>query len=272
MNRSLFNPLADAYDAARPTYPAALYDDLEALTQPLAGATVVEVGAGTGISTRGLVARKAHVVAADHGELMVRRLRSHPGAAPAVVADAHALPFRDAVADLVCFAQAWHWVRVPEAAAEVARVLRPGGSLACWWNDESAVGEPWWEAQQDRLEAGGTGYRRDYRANPFVDDVEATGLFGPVRPAQTTWSRDIDLETYLVWLGSKSYVAALGERLPEFMAAERASVSAAFPSGVVHEVFRTTLYVVSTPAWAPKEPRPWTSDGCPAYSVGEGAG
>ncbi|MDQ6649552.1 MAG: class I SAM-dependent methyltransferase [Actinomycetota bacterium] len=245
MSRSLFDPLADAYDAARPSYPAGLYDDLERLTRPLAGADVLEVGAGTGISTRGLLERGARVYAADHGEGMLRRLRSHPGAAPAVVADAHALPFRDAVADLVCYAQAWHWVRVPEAAAEVVRVLRPDGALACWWNDESAGGQPWWEAQQARLEAGNVGYSRGYRDNAYADQLAQTGLFGPVQVAETTWSREIDLETYLVWLSSKSYVAALGAGQPAFMAAERASMAAAFPSGVVHESFRTTLYVAA---------------------------
>ena len=245
LSRSRFDPLAEAYDAARPTYPSGLYDDLERLTRPLSGATVVEVGAGTGISTRGLVARGAQVYATDHGELMLRRLRSHPGAAPAVVADAHALPYRDGVADLVCYAQAWHWVRVPEAAVEVARVLRAGGWLACWWNDETAVGQPWWEAQQERLEAANPTYHRDYRAAPPLRDLGATGLFAPAEIAATTWSRELDVETYLVWLGSKSYVAALGSALPAFMAAERASVSAAFPAGVVHETFRTTLYVAA---------------------------
>jgi len=108
VSQSVFDPLVDAYDAGRPSYPDQLYDDLERLTRPLAGTGVVEVGAGTGIATRALEARGARVVALDLGAAMLRRLRERNGRTPVVVADAHALPLGDGVADLVCYAQAWH--------------------------------------------------------------------------------------------------------------------------------------------------------------------
>lgn len=135
-------------------------------------------------------------------------------------------------------------MRVPAAAAEVARVLRPGGALALWWNDEAAVGEPWWEVQQRLLESSGTGYRRGYRALDVAGDLAATGLFELPAVARTTWGRTIDLDTYETWLRSKSYVAALGAEVEEFVGAVRASLVAAFPDGFVREPFRTTLYVV----------------------------
>jgi SAM-dependent methyltransferase len=242
--RSLFDPLAAAYDAARPTYPDALYDELAGLAgRPLAGARVVDVGAGTGISARGLGARGAEVLALDHGMGMLQALRRRSPTLPAAQADAHLLPLRAGVADLVCYAQAWHWVRVPAAAAEVARVLRPGGALALWWNDEAALGEPWWELQKQLLEASGTGYRREYRAQDVVGDLASTGLFAPPTVAIAPWERTLDLDTYQTWLRSKSYVAALGPAQEEFLRAVRASLAEAFPDGLVREPFRTTLYV-----------------------------
>jgi hypothetical protein len=46
---------------------------------------------------------------------------------------------------------------------------------------------------------------------------------------------------------SKSYVAAIGDGLEEFIAAERASLLQAFPDGNVEEPFATELYVTRPP-------------------------
>jgi SAM-dependent methyltransferase len=246
--RSPFDPLVDAYDAARPTYPDALFDDLRRLAgRPLAGADVVEVGAGTGIATRALLARGARVVPVDLGAAMLGRLRARTPGIPVALGDGEALPLRPGVADLVCYAQAWHWVRVPVAAAEAARVLRPGGALAVWWNDVDAEDEPWWRRQQDRLEKLSPGYRRGYRTRPYADELRWTGQFTEVVTLAGRWSRRIDIDTYLTWLRSKSYVAAIGERLADFLDAERRSLLRTFPDGVVEEPFRTLLVVARRP-------------------------
>src|ERR1700712_1163347 len=95
---------------------------------------VVDVGAGTGKFTASLVTRGLTVTAVEPDEVMRQTLS---GKFPSVVAlsgTAESMPLADASADLVTFAQAWHWVDVPAASAEVARVLRPGGSLALVWN------------------------------------------------------------------------------------------------------------------------------------------
>ena len=140
---SPFDALVDAYDAGRPTYPNELYDAIERLAHPLRQAAVIEIGAGTGIATRALLQRGARVFAVDIGEQMLRRLRTRTPGQPAVLGTANALPFADASADLVCAAQAWHWVDVDRAGPEVRRVLRPGGALAVWWNNVTADGQQW---------------------------------------------------------------------------------------------------------------------------------
>ncbi|MBL7496011.1 methyltransferase domain-containing protein [Frankia sp. CNm7] len=247
-SRSPFDALVDAYDAARPTYPDRLFADLERLAgRPVAGADVVEVGAGTGIATRRLLDLGARVVPVDLGAAMLTRLRERTPGIPAVLGDAEALPLRSGVADLVCFAQAWHWVRVPVAAAEVARVLRPGGSLAVWWNDVDAEDERWWRRQQERLEAMSPGYRREYRTRPYAEELRWTGHFAEVLTLGGRWRRRLDIDTYLTWLRSKSYVAAIGDRQEDFLDAERRSMLRTFPDGIVEEPFRTLLVVARRP-------------------------
>jgi SAM-dependent methyltransferase len=243
---SAFDPLVDAYDAARPSYPAALFRDLERLAgRGLAGADVIDVGAGTGIATRAIARRGANVVAVDVGAAMLARLRAHDPHQPAVRADGEALPFCDGVADLVCYAQSWHWVRVPVAAAEAVRVLRPGGSLAVWWNEVDAEDFRWWQRQQERLEVMSPGYSRHFRARPYGDELRWTGHFAEVVTVVTRWQRTIDIDLYLTWLRSKSYVAAIGDRLGDFLDAERRSMLRVFPDGVVVEPFRTVMVVAT---------------------------
>ncbi len=186
------------------------------------------------------------MLALDLGTAMLRRLRERDRGTPVVVGDAHALPVRDHSTDLVCYAQAWHWVRVAEAVGEVRRVLRPGGHLATWWNDVDADEELWWRSQQDRLEAGSPGYSRDYRRRDWSAELAGVPGVQPVAMTEHRWTRALSLEDYETWLRSKSYVAALGDGLPDFLAAERASLSAAFPDGVVREPFRTVLVVART--------------------------
>lgn len=245
---SLFDPLADAYDQARPGYPDQLFADLELLAdRPVVGAGVVDVGAGTGIATRAMISRGASVLPVELGPVMLDRLRRRTPDLPVVRGDGEALPLRSASADLVTYAQAWHWVRVPVAAAEAARVLRPGGALAAWWNDVDADDFHWYQRQQDRLEAMSPGYTREYRNRPFADELRWTGLFAEVATVTCRWHRELDIDLYETWLRSKSYVAAIGDRLEDFLAAERRSLLRSFPDGRIIEPFRTMLVVARVP-------------------------
>ena len=238
---SVFDALADDYDAARPNYPSALYDAIDRLAHRLDGARVIEIGAGTGIATQGLRQRGADVLAIDIGPQMLRKLRARLPGQHVALARAEALPVPDASADLVCAAQAWHWVDPERGPREVQRVLRRGGALAVWWNNVRAAGERWYEDQQRRLEEMSPGYTRDYREPPVDDPFRL--YFADVDVFRTTWSRQIGIDDYITWHRSKSYVAAIGDRLPEFLAAERASMLEAFPAGVVTEPFEVRLIV-----------------------------
>lgn len=246
---SPFDALVDAYDEARPGYPVRMFEDLEFLAgRRLTGADVIEVGAGTGIATRAMLARGARVVPVDIGPGMLGRLRRHSPELPVVIGDGEALPMRAGVADFVCYAQAWHWLRVPEGAAEASRVLRPGGALAVWWNDVDAAESRWWQRQQERLERMSPGYTRGYRSErPYADELRWTGRFEEVLTVAGHWTRTISIEKYLTWLRSKSYVAAIGENVGDFLEAERRSMLRAFPDGEIVEPFHTILVVARTP-------------------------
>ena len=224
-----FEDLVDDYDAARPHYPQALYDVLGPLGDAL------ELGAGTGIASVSLPVRS--LVVSDLGPRMLARgLSKH--AWPGVVCRAEALPFAAGSFDSVCGAQMWHWT-APPAVDEVARVLRPGGRLLLWWNEVAASDASWWDAQQDRLEAGNPRYHRGYREIDYAAALAPVFVGAP--PVEITWSRVIAVDLYERWLRSKSYVQELAD-VDAFVAACRADLLEAFPDGQVVEPFVTRLF------------------------------
>lgn len=226
-----FEHLVDDYDAARPHYPPALYDGLGTLGDTL------ELGAGTGIASVELAQRAGSLVVSDLGpQMLTCGLDKH--GCPGVLCRAEALPFADKAFDSVCGAQMWHWTD-PEAGPEVARVLRDGGRLLLWWNESDADGQEWWDAQQNRLEAGNPAYRRGYREVDY--NAQLQDLFATEEPVLTRWSRTIPLDLYGRWLRSKSYVQKLPD-VDAFVDACLADLREVFPDGQVEEPFVTRLW------------------------------
>jgi ubiquinone/menaquinone biosynthesis C-methylase UbiE len=129
--------LMDMIRGGREDDPAqyrAVFDSLGAVE----GGRVLDVGCGTGGGVRALAARfpgVGLVVGIDKSETMVAeaRARTDVGAGARVefrVADAHELPFPDASFDAAFSLRVFEIVGEPRRAlAEMARVLRPGGSL-----------------------------------------------------------------------------------------------------------------------------------------------
>jgi len=113
--------------------PEGLREQDARLLGDVAGARVLEVGAGSAPCARWLLRAGARPVALDLSARMLRHAadlgRSTGAAVPLVQADAMQLPFRDGAFDLACSAfGAVPFVAEPEQVMrEVARVLRPGG-------------------------------------------------------------------------------------------------------------------------------------------------
>ncbi|MEZ6188244.1 MAG: class I SAM-dependent methyltransferase [Planctomycetota bacterium] len=127
-----FADRAEDYARWRPGYPRAAID--AALAGLPAPATVVDVGCGTGISTRALADAGAHVLGVEPDPAMLAHAQAAGGGPRYAVGRAERLPLADASCDLVVVAQAFHWFQRDAALQEFQRVLRPGGRLALLWN------------------------------------------------------------------------------------------------------------------------------------------
>ncbi|MET0492695.1 MAG: class I SAM-dependent methyltransferase, partial [Actinoplanes sp.] len=94
------------------------------------GERVLDVGAGTGVSTEELGRSGAYAVGADLSTGMLRVGRRSGRSVPLVAGDALKLPFGDETFDAVTISFALrNVVDTGAALRELARVVRPGGRL-----------------------------------------------------------------------------------------------------------------------------------------------
>jgi SAM-dependent methyltransferase len=201
---------ADAYVRARPGYPPPLFDLLADRAGLRPGAAVLDLAAGTGKLTAGLVDRGATVTAVEPVAAMRRRLEDLVPEVTVVDGLAESLPLPSTGFDLVTVAQAFHWFDRPAALREIHRVLRPGGHLAMTWNvwDETV---DWIRRLADLGEAAGG---RPYDKHTSVDwerTVADAGGFGPIREDWFPNWQGVDADTVVDRVSSTSWVAAMAE-------------------------------------------------------------
>src|SRR5690606_25154234 len=120
---------AEAYESARPSYPPDAVGEIATVCDVGPGRRVLDLAAGTGKLTRLLVPTGAEVVAVEPVAEMRAVLSAVLPGVEALDGTAEAIPLPDASVDAVTVAQAFHWFDPPVALAEIARVLRPGGTL-----------------------------------------------------------------------------------------------------------------------------------------------
>jgi len=86
---------------------------------------ILDIGAGTGLLGRPLIAAGSTVIECDPSQLLLQQCNGHK-----VAARAENLPFTDESFDAVTAAQCWHWFDRIIAPREIHRVLKPQGRIA----------------------------------------------------------------------------------------------------------------------------------------------
>jgi SAM-dependent methyltransferase len=188
-----FGSAADVYATSRPGYPQDAVDWLV----PANAGTVLDLGAGTGKFTSLIPRSGREVIAVDPSADMLARLTASAPDVTTVLGSAESIPLADASVDVVTVAQAWHWVDAERAVPEVARVLRPGGTLSLVWNtrDESVD----WVARLGEIMGGTAHYE-------MADEAPPVGPpFGPLESWQTRWVQRLDRAGVLDLVRSRSY-------------------------------------------------------------------
>ncbi|AMM20113.1 hypothetical protein AX769_07970 [Frondihabitans sp. PAMC 28766] len=193
-----FGPAAGLYEKGRPSYPAEAVEWL----LPAGATRVVDVGAGTGKFTRLLVSRGLHVTAIEPSEGMRDELIRSVPEAQVLPGSAERLPIDGESVDAVIAAQAWHWVDPVRAVPEVARVLKPGGTLGLIWNIRDR-GEGWIDALEDLLPDA-------HSESGMASQNPPVGApFGPIERRDFSWANPVSPEDVVTMVASRSYVITL---------------------------------------------------------------
>ena len=140
-SKPYFDDIAQRWDTVRQSFFSDRVREVAlARADVRPGLLAADVGAGTGFLTEAMLRWGLRVIAVDQSQAMlkelVRRL-GHPEGVECRAGEAESLPLADAEVDRVFANMYLHHVESPPAAVrEMARVLRPGGTLVLTDADE----------------------------------------------------------------------------------------------------------------------------------------
>ncbi len=199
-----FQRESTTYANVRPSYHP---DLLTRFVKSFGSGIVVDLGAGTGIFTRQLVAAGVRPIAIEPVAGMRATLIAEIPGIEVIDGTAEATGLASDSVDTVAVAQAFHWFDHQPALKEIRRILRPGGHLVCVWNvrDESVEWVRRYTDVVDRY-AGDT---PRYRTMRWRDAIDADKAFRIVDDWQIDNPKSADRDAVADRALSTSFIAAL---------------------------------------------------------------
>ena len=245
-----FDGLAARYQANRPDYPESLLAEL-ADRAPKSSQTAIDVGAGTGISTRALKRALGNgwaVTGVEPGTDMRRQAEESTPPEDGITyveGTAEALPFDDGSLGVVNVGQAIQFFDRPVFYAAADRLLASGGLLSVIQNNRVWQRSPLLDAHETYVETNDPTYSRNYRDIDLLSEFEAFEWADKAEKLEHPWERVIDADKFVGTMMSrrtmKPTVAKLGEAVVEeslrAMAAEHGNADGTVTVPYVTELF-----------------------------------
>jgi SAM-dependent methyltransferase len=242
----VFGEVADEYDAARPSYPDALFATVIEYGALQPGDAALEIGAGTGKATMGFVSRGLAVHAIEPSAEMARVLRGK--GVSVEVTPFEEWTIRAGAFRLVFAAQAWHWLQAADRYEKAAAALEPGGTLALFWNVGRAHPEPFKtdnDAVYKRVAPELTDSAGDkWTADILVADAAACGAFEPMVERKVTWRTSYTSAEWMRLLGTHSGHRMLPDDVRTQLHTEVGAVIDAH-GGLLPVVYDTLVYLAT---------------------------
>ena len=253
--RFTFDDVAALYDATRPDYPRALFDDIAAFAGLKPGDKIFELGCGSGQATKDFVARGYRIVALDPGSGLIEIARHKFAAASNVefvASTFEAWPAEQAAYKLVASAQSWYWIASDVRFAKAAEALVPGGLLAVFGSVPVGVNSPICEELHQIYahhvpEYSGVPPEAWYMpAGPVAAQFEQSGLFKPVSHRSYAWSKTHSTSSFVQLLETRSYIHVRADKRDALFDAVAKAIDA--HGGQCELYYETHLHMAATKA------------------------
>jgi SAM-dependent methyltransferase len=207
----------EAYERGRPPFPAMALADVATHIGLTPESKVLDLAAGTGKLTRVLVPIVGRVIAVEPSEAMLAAFHRNLPAVEAHAGVAEAIPLADRSVEAVFVADAFHWFRTAEAAAEIARILAPGGHLVLvshrpqWWQRDDfswvkefdRILEPFWEMSR------GLAGEHPNITKRWKIELDEVGLFEPFSTREVEVIHSVRGDDFLALIASWTWIAIL---------------------------------------------------------------
>lgn len=241
-----FTDRVSDYVKYRPGYPRDVVTFLHTTCGLAEGARVADIGAGTGISAQLFLDAGHPVVAVEPNQAMRSAadtwLSRYAGYA-SVAGTAEATTLEAASVDLVIAAQAFHWFNPVTAREEFARILKPRGLVALFWNSRLLEGSAFLVGYEALLQRFGNDYQSI--AERYGDDDSMAAWFGDGLSHNALFpnAQRLDFDGLKGRLMSSSYAPKAGHPNHEpMLAALRELFDRTEQNGTIEFVYETRVY------------------------------
>jgi SAM-dependent methyltransferase len=254
--RTSFDRIATLYDRYRPGYPNAVFEDAISFSQIPAQGRILEIGCGTGKATMPFARRGYAIECIELGANLAALARENLAAYPQVkvsIGQFETWHNDDINFDLVISGTAFHWIDPAIGYQKVARLLKPNGTIALFWNKHVQTAK-----SADFCQAVQTAYEHvvpelaakfselphpDEIPTPVRDDIDRSGLFSTVTIHKYQWERLYSADEYINFLSTQSDLQILADSLRDRLLNGIAELINTQFTGQITQEYLTILYL-----------------------------
>ena len=243
------------YDRARPDYPPGLFRAIVKTTRLRHGSSMLEIGCGTGKSTKWFARHGYRITAVEKGaNLAAYASAKFSGRRNVTVVNSSFEDFKgDAGAySLIYSGTAFHWLDRKIAYMKCASLLKEGGHIALFWIDHvlsdisraqfAAIQEAYREYMPDwaaEFDLNGPNEMSEKR----VSEINESGLFRMTGSRDFYFTVDYGPQDYIDLLSTYSDHAVLPEATKNGLFSRVASIIEEKCGGTLTKEYRASLYM-----------------------------
>jgi SAM-dependent methyltransferase len=224
--RTPFNQAASLYEKARPGYPDALFEDIIEFSKISEDGKILEIGCGTAQATLPFAKRGYSIQCIELGVNLASIAKQNLSRYPKVqviVDNFEEYPLEEKNFDLVISATAFHWIDPEVGYQKTAKVLKPEGTLALFWNKhvQTHVSADFFQSVQNvyadvvpEMAKRFPGLiHPDSVPTPVKAEIDQSGFFGEVTVLKYRWETEYSAKAYIELLNTYSDHLALEKEI-----------------------------------------------------------